>query len=88
VCLREDDAFLMTTDSPWWKNLRSGAPVVLRVGGEEYPALGEAITDEVKVARVLEAMLREYPGHGRHVGLAPGERANRARIEYVARSAP
>jgi hypothetical protein len=28
-------------------------------------------------------MLDEYPGYGKHVGLDPGERADRARIEEL-----
>jgi deazaflavin-dependent oxidoreductase (nitroreductase family) len=79
VYLREGEAFLMTTDSPWWKNLRGGAPVTLRVKGEEHPAFGEAMTEEAEVKRVLESMLREHPGYGRHVGLKGG-RVDRARI--------
>jgi hypothetical protein len=31
----------------------------------------------------LEKMLDEYPGYGKHVGLYPGERADRARIEEL-----
>jgi len=85
VYLREGEEFLMTTDSPWWKNLRGGAPVILRIRGEEYPALGEAVTDEVEVARVLKRMLDEHPGYGKHVGLESGERADRARVEELAR---
>jgi hypothetical protein len=36
VYLREGAALLMTTDSPWWKNLRGAgraAPLALRVAG-------------------------------------------------------
>ena len=29
TCLGEGDTVLMTTDSPWWKNLPGGAPVTL-----------------------------------------------------------
>ncbi len=29
---RDGDTFLMTTDSPWWKNLRGGAPRRRRYG--------------------------------------------------------
>ena len=89
VYLREGDTFLMTTDSPWWKNLRgedgAGAPVTLRVEGRDYPGLAEAVTDEEEVARVLEMMLRAYPSYGRFVGMKSGERMDRTRIEEVAR---
>jgi hypothetical protein len=43
----------------------------------------KAITYEGEGERVLEKMLDEYPGYGKHVGLDPGERADRARIEEL-----
>lgn|SRR5215210_6297951 len=67
--LREDDTFLMTTDSPWWKNLEGGAPVVLRVKGREYEGIGEAVTDHAEVTRVLGKFLEIQPGYGRFVGV-------------------
>ena len=61
----------MTTDNPWWKNLRGGALVTLRIRGREYVGVAEAVTDEAEVARVLQMMLKEYPGYGKYVGLHP-----------------
>jgi deazaflavin-dependent oxidoreductase (nitroreductase family) len=85
--LREDGTLLMTTDSAWWKNLRGGAPVTVRVGGRKYEAPGESVTDEAEVARVLETFLREQPSYGKYVGLEPGPggSVDRADIERVAR---
>ena len=40
--LRDGDTVLMTTDSPWWKNLRGGALVTLRIRGREYVGVVEA----------------------------------------------
>ena len=37
--LRDHETFLVTTDSPWWKNLHGGAPVTLQVKGREYEAI-------------------------------------------------
>jgi deazaflavin-dependent oxidoreductase (nitroreductase family) len=70
--LREGDTVLMTTDSPWWKNLRGGAPVTLLIKGREYTGVAEAITDETEVVRVLEMMLREYPSYGKYIGVKLG----------------
>ncbi|MBA2344275.1 MAG: nitroreductase family deazaflavin-dependent oxidoreductase [Rubrobacter sp.] len=81
--LREGDAYLMTTDSPWWKNLRGGAPVRLRVKNKEIPALGDTITDEREVTQVLERFLEEQPGYGKYIGLDSGP-ASRAKIEQIA----
>ena len=84
--LREDDAYLMTTDSAWWRNLRGGAPVTLRVRGTQYGASGEAVTDDAEVVRVLEKFLEEQPGYAKHVELEPGPdgRVDRADIERIA----
>ncbi len=85
---REGDAFSMTTDSPWWKNLRgesgAGVPVRLRVRGKEYEGVGESITDEGEVTRVLELLLEEQPGYGRYVGLGAGG-AEPAEVRRIAR---
>jgi len=79
VYLPEGDAFLMTTDSPWWKSRRgeggAGTPVTLRLEERDYPG----------VARVLEMMLREYPSYGRFVGLKSGDHVGRVQIEEIAR---
>lgn len=85
--LREGDAFLMTTDSPWWKNLRGGAPVKLRVRGREYEGTGEAVTDETEVVRVLGGFLETQPGYGKFVGVrrdAEG-RVDPSKLEEAAR---
>ena len=85
--LRDDDTVLMTTDSPWWKNLRGGALVTLRIRGREYVGVAEAVTDEAEVARVLQMMLKEYPGYGKYVGLRPDPEGqiDRAQLRKVAR---
>ena len=74
--LKEGKALLMTTDSPWWKNLRgkdgAGTPVTVRVKGREYEGIGEAVTDETEVVRVLARFLQMQPGYGRFVGVKRG----------------
>src|SRR4028119_670088 len=74
--LKEGETLLMTTDSPWWKNLRggdgAGAPVSVRVKGREYEGLGEAVTDVTEVVRVLHRFLQVQPGYGRFVGAKHG----------------
>jgi len=67
--LTENDAFLTTTDSPWWKNFKGGAPVALRVKGREYEGIGEAVTDHAEVTRVLGRFLEAQPGYGKFVGV-------------------
>ena len=85
--LRDGDTFLMTTDSPWRKNLRGGAPVTLHVKGREYAAFGEAVTEESEVARVMEMMVSAYPSYGRFTGLKPNPEGqiDRQALERAAR---
>jgi F420H(2)-dependent quinone reductase len=74
--LKEEETFLMTTDSPWWKNLRgrdgAGTPVTVWVKGREYEGIGEAVTDETEVAHVLDRFLQMQPGYGKFVGVKGG----------------
>jgi hypothetical protein len=89
--LKEEGSLLMTTDSPWWKNLRgkdgAGAPVTVRVKGREYEGIGEVVTDETEVIRVLDRFLRVQPGYGRFVGLkrGAGGRVDPSMLEEAAR---
>lgn len=89
--LGEGDAFLVTTDSPWWKNLRgedgAGIPVTVRVKGREYEGTGEAVTNETEVARVLGKFLEAQPGYGKFVGVrrGAGGRGNPSELEEAAR---
>ena len=84
--IREADSLLMTTDSPWWKNLRGGAPVTVRVEGYEHKGIGEAITQHAEVVRVLGKLLDAQPGYGKYIGLksSPGEQVDPAELERVA----
>lgn len=88
--VREGDTVLLTTDSPWRKNLRrkggaeggAGASVTLRIQDREVPGVAEALTQEVDVAEVLEKILREQPGYGKWVGihLGPDGRVDREQV--------
>ena len=84
--IREADSLLMTTDSPWWKNLRGGAPVTVRVEGHEHEGIGEAVTQHEEVVRVLGRLLDAQPGYGKYVGLKPGPggQMDPAELERVA----
>ena len=76
--LRDGNTLLLTTDSPWWRNLR-GAPVTLRLRGREVAARAEVVTDEAAVIAALEAMMRRFPRYGRLAGVRrdPDGRPNR-----------
>ena len=48
-------------DRTWWRNLRGGADVTLRLRGEEVPAWSETIEDRTKVANSLRQYLQTAP---------------------------
>ena len=62
----------MTTDGPWWKNLRGGAPVTVRLRGRDVSGVAEAVTDPAEVERVLRAMLARFPRYGAFAGVGIG----------------
>lgn len=89
--LRERDALLMTTDSPWWRNLRGedgdGVPVTVRVKGREDEGVGKAVTDEAEVARVLGRFLEAQPGYAKFVGVkrSAGGHVDPSKLQQAAR---
>ena len=84
--LEENGVLLMTTDSSWWKNLKGGAPVTLLVKGREYEGIGEAITDQAEVVKVLGRFLEAQPGYGKFVGVKrkAGGRTDPSEVEEAA----
>jgi deazaflavin-dependent oxidoreductase (nitroreductase family) len=61
--VRDGDHLLVTSyrHRTWWRNLRGGAPVTVRVQGQERRATGEAITTDQEVIANLMAYLRQAP---------------------------
>ena len=61
---QDEHQFLATTsmrERVWWRNLRGGAPVTVRLRGKDYPATAEVIEDELGVAKNLGAYLLLCP---------------------------
>jgi deazaflavin-dependent oxidoreductase (nitroreductase family) len=55
------------THATWWKNLRSGAPVTLRIRGRDLQGLAESVAeDKQAVAAGLTAHLRKVPSDARY----------------------
>ncbi len=68
--IREGDYLwvLSRADRTWWRNLRSVAPVMLRLGGRDLPATATAIADDVSaVSNSLAAYLRRAPQFARYL---------------------
>ena len=61
--LRDGDTLLLSSsrERVWWKNLRGGAPVTVRVQGQDMKGMGEAFTDNETVTEGLLTLLQQIP---------------------------
>jgi hypothetical protein len=65
------DALLVFTSSPWWKNLRGGAPVRLQLRGREVAGVAQVSEDLATVERETRAYLaRKGLKNARMIGLS------------------
>ena len=83
--IREGNSILITTDSPWWKNLVGGAPVSLRIRGREIEGIAEAITDPGQIQLALQAMMERFPSYGSFANIRR-DHDGRPRTEDLARA--
>jgi deazaflavin-dependent oxidoreductase (nitroreductase family) len=69
--LRDGDALLVTSlrGRTWWRNLRGGAPVTVRLTRQEQQAYGEVTEDRRAVAADLLAFLQYAPHLARYYGV-------------------
>lgn len=56
----DENTLKLFTDSPWWKNLRDGAPVTVRLKGEQRQGQAEATNDPETVARAIRTDLEKH----------------------------
>jgi deazaflavin-dependent oxidoreductase (nitroreductase family) len=54
----------------WWRNLRGGAVVSVRLRGKDMPARAEVFEQQKQVAGELEVYLRQAPKLGRYIGVS------------------
>jgi deazaflavin-dependent oxidoreductase (nitroreductase family) len=61
--LRDGDTLLITSSRhrTWWRNLRGGAPVTVRLQAQDRRGWGEVIEDHQAVAEGLLAFLQKAP---------------------------
>lgn len=64
------------THSTWWKNLRSGTPVSLRLRGQELQGLPEPVEDKHAIAAGLAEHLRKVPSDARYYGVTFDDQGN------------
>lgn len=72
--VRDDGTLIVMTqaDRTWWRNLRGGAPVIVRLRGREYHARAEAFESASEVAAALVAVARLRPAYARYFGIDLG----------------
>jgi deazaflavin-dependent oxidoreductase (nitroreductase family) len=67
---QSDDQVTIFTHAVWWKNLRSGAPVTLRLRGREFQGLPQPVAeDKQAVAAGLIKHLRKVPSDASYYGV-------------------
>lgn len=71
------DQVTIFTHADWWKNLRSGMPVTLRIQGREFRGLAEPVAkDKQAIADALSAHLRKVTGDARYYGVTFDDHRN------------
>ncbi len=86
--VRDGDRLLTTSNRQrtWWRNLRGGAPVSLRLQGREVKATGRVIENEQAVIDALFAYLSRKPGLAKYfkVSLDATGQPDRAEVARAA----
>ncbi len=78
------DTLLINTESPWWRNLRGGARVGVRLRGRECAGTAEVVSDEAQMGEAYRIILAAAPGYARALGVSLGS-DGRPRREDVTR---
>ncbi len=74
---QDGDQVTIFTHASWWKNLRGGAPVSLRLRGKDVMGVPEPVAeDKGAVAAGLSAHLRKVPSDARYYGVTFDEGGN------------
>lgn len=70
--VRVGDEFVIVSspDRSWWKNLRGGAPVSVRVQGRRLIGTGRAIEEATEVTAGLIELLKTAPSYQKYLGVS------------------
>jgi hypothetical protein len=87
-CVRDDETWLVTSlrRRTWWRNLRGGVPVTVRVQGRDWKTACEVLEDGEGVTANLMTYLRAVP-HYAHAFDVAIEADDQPNAEDVARAA-
>ncbi|QIS11360.1 nitroreductase/quinone reductase family protein [Nocardia arthritidis] len=67
--LREGDVITCYTDGGWWRNLRGGATVELRIAGRNWSGNATATRDSAIVTEGLARFLQAFPSDSKYYGV-------------------
>jgi hypothetical protein len=67
--VQQGHTLLLGVGGPWWKNLRGGVPVQVRLRGKIYAGRAEAWADEASMSRVYRTILAQNPTQARFMGI-------------------
>ena len=74
---QSDDQVYIFTHANWWKNLKGGAPVTLRLQGRDVQGLAEPVVEDKQViAARLTEHLRKVPSDAPYYGVTFDESGN------------
>jgi len=68
---RQGEALLVVSmrDRTWWRNLRGGAPVTMRLQGKVVAGMGKVMEDDREIADALDGILKQTPQVARYLGI-------------------
>ncbi|MGI8406541.1 MAG: nitroreductase/quinone reductase family protein [Thermomicrobiales bacterium] len=79
--VRDGDRILISTDSPWWRNLSGGAPVRMRLCGRMVSGIAVPVTDPARATAILRRLVDRIPSYARPAGLVrQGEKVSDGEI--------
>lgn len=74
---QQGDQVTIFTHATWWKNLRGGAPVTLRLRGREFPGIAQPVAeDKSAIAAALAEHLRQVKSDARYYDVTFDEQGN------------
>jgi F420H(2)-dependent quinone reductase len=59
----QGERLVISTDSPWWRNVSDGRSVTMLLRGRTYPGLAARIHDPDQAAAGLRLLVDRIPGH-------------------------
>jgi deazaflavin-dependent oxidoreductase (nitroreductase family) len=67
--VQQGDTLLLAVGGSWWKNLRGGTTVWVRLQGKLRTATTEVVTDEEAMSEIYQIILAQNPTQGRFMGI-------------------